>query len=152
MRRIEDVVPPPDTPEEITRHGLSELASLPSGSHQDPSNHEYGIRRDISEYAQEILAAAKEASGKMDNQEVIYPGSYRNDRLEQQIEEMMSFHPARRENGQPERYEALRNAFKELSHFVNGFCPDGRAKSLSLTHLEEALMRAIQAIAVGEDK
>lgn len=79
------------------------------------------------------------------------PDSYFNRNLHNQIESMMSYHPARSELDQPERYAALRNHFKELAHLVNTMCPDGRAKSLSLTALEEGLMRATQAIAVGED-
>jgi len=75
---------------------------------------------------------------------------YTDSNLSAQIKAMMSYHPARAEKQHPERYEALRNAFMELSEFVNKNCPPGRAKSLALTHLEEALMRSTQAIAVGE--
>lgn len=65
-----------------------------------------------------------------------------------QIEQMMGFHPGNADVAP--KYEALRSRYKELAHFVDSNCPDGRAKSLAMTHLEDALMRSIQAIAVEQ--
>lgn len=68
--------------------------------------------------------------------------------IQEQIEQTMGFHP-----GNPEVapiYEGLREMYKSLAHYVNNVCPDGRCKSLAITHLEEALMRSIQAIAVEQ--
>lgn len=77
--------------------------------------------------------------------------NYTDPRLEEQFISMMSYHTVQSEKHQPDRYAVLRGAFMDLSAIVNKMCPPGRAKSLSLTALEEGLMRAIQAIAVGED-
>lgn len=68
--------------------------------------------------------------------------------LGEQIDNTMGFHP-----GNPTvapTYEMLRTEFRKLAHLVNGICPDGRCKSLAITHLEDALMRTIQSIAIEE--
>lgn len=68
--------------------------------------------------------------------------------LNKQIESTMGFHP-----GNPNVapiYEEMRERFRELAHHINAVCPDGRVKSLAITHLEDALMRAIQSVAVEQ--
>lgn len=42
--------------------------------------------------------------------------------------------------------EALRKAFQKLAVEIQKGCPDGRNKSLALTHLEDSSMRAIRAL------
>jgi len=69
---------------------------------------------------------------------------------EDEFVNMMSYHPARPELDQPERYTILRGAFMDLARLVNKMCPEGKAKAECFTKLEEGLMRATQAIAVGE--
>jgi len=68
--------------------------------------------------------------------------------MREQIDKTMGFHP-----GNPSVapvYEDLRAKFIALAHHVDHTCPDGRVKSLAITHLEESLMRAIQSIAIEE--
>jgi len=68
--------------------------------------------------------------------------------IREQIDLTMGFHPGNAEVAP--LYENLRTQFMEVEHYVNDKCPDGRCKSLAITHLEEALMRSIQAIAVEQ--
>jgi hypothetical protein len=49
--------------------------------------------------------------------------------------------------GQPRLYEAVRAAAKEVAEAYNEMCPEGREKSLAITHLEEAVFWANAAIA-----
>lgn len=68
--------------------------------------------------------------------------------IREQIEQTMGFHP-----GNPDVapfYAELRERFRSLAHYVNDVCPDGRIKSLAITHMEDALMRSIQAIAAEQ--
>lgn len=51
---------------------------------------------------------------------------------------------------QPERYEKLRNQALLLALMIKENTPPGRQQSLSLTALEETIMRANAAIAQGE--
>lgn len=71
-----------------------------------------------------------------------------SDQLAEQIEQTMGFHPGTADTAP--MYAQLRSMFIELAHHVNETCPDGRCKSLAITHLEEALMRSIQSIAVAQ--
>lgn len=66
----------------------------------------------------------------------------------EQIENNFSYHPPK--DGQPERYEHLREAAKELARDIQGMCPESREKSLALTNLEQAVMWANAAIARNE--
>ena len=52
--------------------------------------------------------------------------------------------------GQPARYEEIRNAGREMAELVEDECPDSREKSLALTKIEEAVMWANAAIARRE--
>jgi hypothetical protein len=71
-----------------------------------------------------------------------------SDQLAEQIEQTMGFHPGNANVANV--YAELRERFRDLAHHVNDVCPDGRLKSLAITHLEDSLMRSIQAVAVGQ--
>lgn len=71
---------------------------------------------------------------------------YTDERLNEQIAQTMGFHPGTAEVGAT--MGDLRAQFITLAEQVNETCPPGRAKALALTHLEDALMRAIQALAM----
>lgn len=49
------------------------------------------------------------------------------------------------------RFEAVREVGKDFSHLIIALCPDGRDRSLALTHVEDAVMRAVAAIARDQD-
>lgn len=53
-------------------------------------------------------------------------------------------------NDQPERYVKLRDKALEFALLIKENTPTGRQQSLSLTALEEVIMRANAAIAQGE--
>lgn len=61
------------------------------------------------------------------------------------IENNFSYHAPK--EGQPEKYEAIRNKVKELAYFIEKECPDSREKSIVMTKLEEAVMWANASIA-----
>ena len=52
--------------------------------------------------------------------------------------------------GQPEKYEELRNKAKEIALRILNLCPPSRERSLALTKLEEAIMWANASIARNE--
>ncbi len=52
--------------------------------------------------------------------------------------------------GQPARYEAIRNKAKELAELIEAECPASREQSVAFTKLEEAVMWANAAIARNE--
>lgn len=54
------------------------------------------------------------------------------------------------QEGQPERYEAIRDKAKELAILIVEDTPEGREQSLAVTKIEEAVMWAIAAIARHE--
>lgn len=51
---------------------------------------------------------------------------------------------------QPQRYEQIREAAKDLAKVVHAHCPESREKSLALTNLQQAVMWANAAIAINE--
>lgn len=53
-------------------------------------------------------------------------------------------------DGQPERYQAIREKTKELALLIVQLTPPSREQSLALTHVEEASMLANAAIARNE--
>lgn len=59
-----------------------------------------------------------------------------------------TYHPPK--DDQPHRYELIRDSGRNLAELLNRVCPDGREKSLAVTHLEQAVMWANAAIARGE--
>jgi hypothetical protein len=56
-----------------------------------------------------------------------------------------TYHPPK--DGQPERYQRIRDAAGTLALLLDAECPDSREKSLAVTHLENAVMWANAAIA-----
>ncbi len=52
--------------------------------------------------------------------------------------------------GQPAKYDYLRNSARELAREINERCPESREKSLAITHLEEAVFWANASIARNE--
>jgi len=51
------------------------------------------------------------------------------------------------EGDQSKHYETIRTMAKSFALYLNGICPDGRAKSTALTKLDEAVMWANKSIA-----
>lgn len=64
------------------------------------------------------------------------------------IENNFSYHSPK--NGQPIKYETLRNKAKELAYLIDELCPKSREKSLANTKLEEAIMWANASVARNE--
>lgn len=62
-----------------------------------------------------------------------------------QIENNFKYHAPK--EGQPAKYEAIRNKAKELAYLIDAECPDSREKSLAMTKLEESVMWANSAVA-----
>lgn len=62
MRTINEVVPAPITREAILLHGINELATLATGSHDETVNPAYAALRKVSAYAQSIRDAATAAT------------------------------------------------------------------------------------------
>jgi hypothetical protein len=56
-----------------------------------------------------------------------------------------TYHPPK--EGQPAKYEAIRNKAHELAELIQESCPDSRERSLALTKTEEAVMWANASIA-----
>lgn len=52
---------------------------------------------------------------------------------------------------QPERFQMINNATRELAKLIMENTPEGRHQSLSLTHLEDVRMRANAAIVLDEE-
>jgi hypothetical protein len=64
------------------------------------------------------------------------------------IENNFTYHAPK--EGQPQKYEAVRNKAKELAYLVDELCPKSREQSLALTKLEESVFWANAAIARNE--
>ena len=62
------------------------------------------------------------------------------------IEHRFQFHPASTAEKQME-HGTVRDSLRTVAHFLNGFVPEGREKSLMMTHLEEAMFWGNAAIA-----
>lgn len=65
--------------------------------------------------------------------------------MNNQIENNFSYHSPK--EGQPEKYNQLREKAKELAYDIENLCPNSREKSLAMTKLEEAIMWANASIA-----
>ena len=59
-----------------------------------------------------------------------------------------TYHPPK--DGQPERYEQIRNAARRLAELIEDTCPESREKSLAMTNIEQAVMWGNAAIARRE--
>lgn len=62
-----------------------------------------------------------------------------------QIENNFKYHSPK--EGQPEKYQVIRDNAKDLAYFIEQLCPNSREKSLAMTKLEEAVMWANTSIA-----
>lgn len=58
--------------------------------------------------------------------------------MSEQIENNFKFHAPK--EGQPEKYNAIREKAKELAYLIDKGCPNSREKSLALTKIEESVM------------
>ena len=70
-------------------------------------------------------------------------GVYRTQ--EEEMEHRFTYHPPR--EGQPEKYQTLRDAAKQLALLIVATTPVCREQSLALTSLEEAIFWANASIA-----
>lgn len=66
----------------------------------------------------------------------------------EQIENSYTYHAPK--EGQPQKYEAIRDKAKELAYLIDELCPSGRYKSLASTQLETVVMWANKSIACDE--
>ncbi|SYX84623.1 DUF7681 family protein [Paenibacillus alvei] len=64
------------------------------------------------------------------------------------IENNFKYHVPK--EGQPEKYNAIREKAKELANVIEELCPNSREKSLAMTNLEQAMMWANASIARNE--
>ena len=65
--------------------------------------------------------------------------------MNEQLENNFKYHQPK--DGQPEKYDKLRNKAKELAYLIDELCPKSREQALAITKLEEASMWANAAIA-----
>lgn len=65
-----------------------------------------------------------------------------------QHENNFMYHAPKR--GQPQKYEKIRAAFKEMAYMIDEFCPASRERSVAHTQLETAMMWANASIARNE--
>jgi hypothetical protein len=63
----------------------------------------------------------------------------------QDIDNRFTHHPPK--EGQPDTYEAIRRQARVFAKDINDAVPDGREKSLAITHLEEVVFWANAGIA-----
>lgn len=64
------------------------------------------------------------------------------------IENNFSYHAPK--EGQPQKYEAIRNKAKELAYLIDELCPKSREASLAITNLEQSVFWANASIARNE--
>lgn len=65
--------------------------------------------------------------------------------MSKQIENNFTYHAPK--EGQPEKYQVIRDKAKELAYVIDEAAPESREKSLAMTKLEEAVMWANASIA-----
>ena len=65
--------------------------------------------------------------------------------INEQIENNFKYHTPK--EGQPEKYEMIREKAKELAYIIDTLCPNSREKSIAMTELETAIMWANASIA-----
>jgi hypothetical protein len=66
------------------------------------------------------------------------------------IENRFAYHPPTTEQRKSD-HETVREMCKSLAHSLNALLPEGREKSLAVTHLEDAMMWANAALARQQD-
>lgn len=64
------------------------------------------------------------------------------------LENIYTYHAPK--EGQAEKYVSIRDKAKELAILVDSLCPNSRERSIALTHIETAVMWAIESIARNE--
>lgn len=69
-------------------------------------------------------------------------------KMEERLRNDHTYH--RPHEGQPERYEAIRDKAHSLAHYLLTVTPPSREQSLALTKIEEAVFYANAAIARNE--
>lgn len=65
--------------------------------------------------------------------------------MDDKIENAFTYHVPK--EGQPEKYQAIREKAKELAYLINELVPASRERSLAMTKLEECSMWANAGIA-----
>jgi hypothetical protein len=68
----------------------------------------------------------------------------------QDIDNRFRFHAASRQE-KADEHTSARQACRRLADHLNELCPEGREKSLAITHLEEVMFWANAAIARSAD-
>lgn len=68
--------------------------------------------------------------------------------VNEQFENNFRYHSPK--EGQPERYQLIREKVKELAYLIDGNCPNSREKYLAITNIEQAMMWANASIARNE--
>jgi hypothetical protein len=61
------------------------------------------------------------------------------------LDNRFTYHPPT--EGQPGKYEEIRDTAKNLAEVINELCPESREKSLAVTNLEQAVFWANAGIA-----
>ncbi len=64
---------------------------------------------------------------------------------DQDLKHRFTYHAPK--EGQPEKYETLREEALKFARLMNVLCPDSRSKSLAITKLEETVFHANASIA-----
>jgi hypothetical protein len=70
--------------------------------------------------------------------------------IQSDLDNRFAFHPATIANNRGEAHASVREQCREMATFINALVPEGREKSLAITHLEEVMMWANAAIARSE--
>ena len=70
------------------------------------------------------------------------------DKMKEMLENNYKYHAPK--EGQPAKYEQLREKAKEFACLCVAFCPESRERSLALTKIEEAVMWVNAGIARNE--
>ncbi len=68
--------------------------------------------------------------------------------MNSQIENNFKYHSPK--EGQPQKYEDIREKAKELAYLIDALCPDSQEKSTAMTNLKSAIMWANASIACNE--
>lgn len=76
--------------------------------------------------------------------EAFYYAFERREQMKTQIENNFMYHAPK--DGQPAKYEAIREKAKELAYLIDEVCPNSRERSVAITNLETAVMWANASI------
>lgn len=69
-------------------------------------------------------------------------------RTVEEVEKAFTYHPPK--DTQPERYESIREAGKNLAMEILSACPENADRTTAIRKVREAVMTANAAIAIGE--